>query len=62
VLKSLLIKEGDSVEKGQILAYMDDSNLQGQLTQNRGQLASAEANLQKLLNGNRAQDIRYRPS
>jgi len=57
VLKSLLIKEGDSVEKGQILAYMDDSNLQGQLTQNRGQLASAEANLQKLLNGNRAQDI-----
>ena len=41
VLKSLLVKEGDSVEKGQILAYMDDSNLQGQLTQNRGQLASA---------------------
>ncbi|MGB8687570.1 MAG: efflux RND transporter periplasmic adaptor subunit [Microcoleus sp.] len=57
VLKSLLVKEGDSVQQGQILAYMDDSNLQGQLTQNRGQLASAEANLQKLLNGNRAQDI-----
>ncbi|MEZ2300583.1 MAG: efflux RND transporter periplasmic adaptor subunit [Microcoleus sp.] len=57
VLKSLLVKEGDSVEKGQILAQMDDSNLQGQLTQNRGQLASAEANLQKLLNGNRAEDI-----
>jgi HlyD family secretion protein len=57
VLKSLLVKEGDSVQQGQILAYMDDSNLQGQLTQNRGQLASAEANLQKLLNGNRSQDI-----
>ena len=57
VLKSLFVKEGDSVEKGQILAQMDDSNLQGQLTQNRGQLASAEANLQKLLNGNRSQDI-----
>ncbi len=57
VLKSLLVKEGDSVKTGQILAQMDDSNLQGQLTQNRGQLASAEANLQKLLNGNRAEDI-----
>jgi HlyD family secretion protein len=57
VLKSLLVKEGDSVKQGQILAYMDDSNLQGQLTQNRGQLASAEANLQKLLNGNRVEDI-----
>ena len=57
VLKSLLVKEGDSVQEGQILAYMDDSNLQGQLTQNRGNLAAAEANLQKLLNGNRAEDI-----
>ncbi|MBE9120251.1 efflux RND transporter periplasmic adaptor subunit [Tychonema sp. LEGE 07199] len=57
MLKSLLVNEGDSVEKGQILAYMDDSNLQGQLTQTRGQLAAAEANLQKLLNGNRSQDI-----
>ena len=57
VLKSLLVKEGDIVKTGQILAQMDDSNLQGQLTQNRGQLASAEANLQKLLNGNRVEDI-----
>ena len=57
MLKSLLVKEGDRVEKGQILAYMDDSNLQGQLTQTRGQLAAAEANLQKLLNGTRSQDI-----
>ena len=57
VLKSLLVKEGDTVQTGQILAQMDDSNLQGQLTQNRGQLASAEANLQKLLNGNRVEDI-----
>ena len=57
VLKSLFVKEGDTVQTGQILAQMDDSNLQGQLTQNRGQLASAEANLQKLLNGNRVEDI-----
>lgn len=57
VLKSLLVKEGDSVKKGQAIAYMDDSNLQGQLTQAQGELASAQANLQKLIAGNRPQEI-----
>ncbi|MEX0267692.1 HlyD family secretion protein [Leptolyngbyaceae cyanobacterium UHCC 1019] len=56
-LKELLVKEGDRVEQDQILAYMDDSNFQGQLTQARGQVESAQANLQRLLAGNRAQDI-----
>ncbi len=56
-LKSLLVKQGDRVVAGQILAYMDDSNLQGQLTQAQGQLAAAEANLQKVENGNRPQEI-----
>lgn len=57
VLKRLLVKEGDTVKQGQILAYMDDSNLQGQLTQAKGQVAQAQANLQKLIAGNRPQDI-----
>lgn len=57
ILKQLLVQEGDSVEKGQILAYMDDSNLQGQLKQNQGNLTAAIANLQKLQNGNRDEDI-----
>jgi HlyD family secretion protein len=57
ILKKLLVKEGDIVKQGQILAYMDDSNLQGQLIQARGQLAQAEANLQKAQAGNRPQDI-----
>ena len=57
VLKRLLVKEGDTVKQGQVVAYMDDSNLQGQLTQAKGQVAQAEANLQKLLAGNRPQDI-----
>jgi HlyD family secretion protein len=57
ILKSLLINEGDLVKKGQIIAYMDDSNLQGQLIQSKAQLASSEANLQKLIAGNRPQDI-----
>lgn len=56
-LKQLLVKEGDQVKQGQIVAYMDDSNLQGQLTQAQAQLAEQEANLNKLLNGNRPEDI-----
>ncbi|MBW4582523.1 MAG: efflux RND transporter periplasmic adaptor subunit [Tildeniella nuda ZEHNDER 1965/U140] len=57
ILKQLLVKEGDRVREGQILAYMDASNLQGQYTQARGQLAQAQANLDKLVAGNRSQDI-----
>ncbi|HEY9908736.1 MAG TPA: efflux RND transporter periplasmic adaptor subunit [Thermosynechococcaceae cyanobacterium] len=57
VLKRLLVKEGDRVQEGQILANMDDSNFQGQLTQAQGQLAQAQANLAKLEAGNRSQDI-----
>jgi HlyD family secretion protein len=57
VIKTLLIKEGDRVRQGQVLAIMDDSNLQGQLVQMRGQLAQQEANLQRLIAGNRPEDI-----
>jgi len=56
ILKQLLVKEGDSVKEGQILAYMDDTNLQGQLLQAQGNLAAEEANLQKVIGGNRQQD------
>lgn len=57
VLKQLLVKEGDRVTAGQILAYMDDSNFQGQLIQAQAQVANAEANLKKLESGNRPQEI-----
>ncbi len=57
VLKELLVKEGDRVKAGQVLARMDDSNLQGPLTQAQAGLASAQASLQKLEAGNRPQDI-----
>jgi len=56
ILKQLLVKEGDSVKEGQIPAYMDDTNLQGQLLQAQGNLAAEEANLQKVIGGNRQQD------
>jgi HlyD family secretion protein len=57
-LKTLYAKEGDTVVEGQLLAKMDDSNLQGQLLQAQGQLAQTQANLEKLKAGNRPQDIR----
>jgi HlyD family secretion protein len=57
ILKQLLVKEGDAVKQGQVLAYMDDSNLKGELRQTQGNLAAADANLQRLRNGNRAEDI-----
>jgi HlyD family secretion protein len=57
VLKQLLVKEGDFVKPGQIVAYMDNSNLQGQLLQSKGNLAAAQANLNKVVAGNRSQDI-----
>jgi HlyD family secretion protein len=57
VLKRLLVKEGDFVKPGQVVAYMDNSNLQGQLVQSQGNLAAAGANLNKLIAGNRSQDI-----
>jgi multidrug efflux pump subunit AcrA (membrane-fusion protein) len=47
--KSRLVNQGDLVKQGQVVAYMDNSNLLGQLTQNQGQLASAQANLQNYL-------------
>lgn len=57
ILKELLVQEGDTVRQGQILAYMDASNLQGQLTQAEGQIAAAQANLQKVQTGNRTQEV-----
>ncbi|MEL6765225.1 MAG: efflux RND transporter periplasmic adaptor subunit, partial [Cyanobacteria bacterium J06607_6] len=56
-LEQVTVVEGDAVESGQALAYMDDSDLQGQLIQAEGQLASARANLAMLVAGNRPQEI-----
>ncbi|KST68151.1 HlyD family secretion protein [Mastigocoleus testarum] len=56
-VKSLKVKEGERVKQGQVIAHMDNSNLQGQLIQRKGELAQAEANLQKLIAGNRPEEI-----
>ncbi len=53
----MIVEEGDRVRQGQVIAVMDDSNLRGQLTQMQGQLAQQEADLQRLIAGNRPEDI-----
>ncbi len=57
IIKTLLVKEGDRVKQGEVVAVMDDSNLRGQLVQYQGQLLQQQANLQRLQAGNRPQDI-----
>ncbi|MDY6937400.1 MAG: efflux RND transporter periplasmic adaptor subunit [Cyanobacteriota bacterium] len=57
VIDELFVEEGDWVSQGQLVAIMDDSNLRGQLTQMEGQLAQQEANLERLVAGNRPEEI-----
>ena len=57
VVNTLLVEEGDRVVKGQVIATMDDTNLRGNLLQMQGQLAQQEANLERLLVGERSEDI-----
>jgi HlyD family secretion protein len=57
IIETLMVQEGDRVEKGQVVALMDDSDLQGELLQAQGQLAQQQANLDRLIAGNRPEDI-----
>lgn len=56
-IKTLLVKEGDRVRQGQVIAMMDDASLRGELSQYQGQLVQQQANLKRLRSGNRPQDI-----
>lgn len=56
-LVKLYVDQGDRVTAGQVLAQMDDTDLQGQLLQAEGRLAEVEANLRKLEAGNRPEEI-----
>jgi RND family efflux transporter MFP subunit len=44
-IKQVLVKEGDSVKQGQILAILDDSILQDQIRQARADVESKQANV-----------------
>lgn len=58
LLQRLLVQQGDVVKKGQLLAYMDDSNLQGQWQAAAAAMNVAQANYDKALRGLRPQEIR----
>lgn len=56
-LVELLVEQGARVTKGQVIAKMDNTNLIPQLYQAQAVAAASEANLAKLRNGSRAEDI-----
>ncbi len=57
LLKSLLVKQGEHVKAGQLIALMDDSNLLGDVESAHGAYLAALDNQQKLRTGNRPQEV-----
>ena len=56
-IKETLVDQGDVVKAGQLMARLDDSVLQAQLTQARASAAQAEARLAELRTGTRKEEI-----
>ncbi|HEY9719205.1 MAG TPA: efflux RND transporter periplasmic adaptor subunit [Trichormus sp.] len=57
LVKKLLVKQGDRVTEDQVLAQMDDSNIQGQVESARGTYLMAKDNYEKMEHGNRPQEV-----
>jgi len=55
---SLSVQEGDWIEKGRVLAKLDDEDLLQRLQLARATLRSAQARLEKLLAGSRPEELR----
>ena len=55
---SLSVQEGDWIEKGKVLAKLDDEDLRNRLELARATLMSAQARLRKLLAGSRPEELR----
>jgi HlyD family secretion protein len=56
-LIELLVEQGARVNRGQVIARMDSANLIPQLNQAQASAVASEANLAKLRNGSRPEDI-----
>ncbi|NEP09816.1 MAG: efflux RND transporter periplasmic adaptor subunit [Symploca sp. SIO2C1] len=56
-IERLLVHKGDFVKKGQLMATLDRSLLEAQLTQNKATVAEAEARLAELQAGTRPEEI-----
>jgi multidrug resistance efflux pump len=50
-IKTVAVKAGDAVKKGQVLATLDAGNTEGALIQAKAAYATAQANYQKIING-----------
>ncbi len=57
LLKELLVRQGERVKTGQLLARMDDSNLVGQAESAKGAYLAALDNYEKMKAGNRPQEV-----
>src|ERR1700679_1375473 len=57
LIKKLLVKQGDVVKEGQVLAQMDDSNLKGQIESARGNYLMMQDTYLKYKHGNRPQEV-----
>jgi HlyD family secretion protein len=56
-ITKVLVQEGDAVQPNQLLVVFDSDQLEGRLLQARGHYAAAQANYDKLLRGNRPEEI-----
>ncbi|UJF17116.1 HlyD family efflux transporter periplasmic adaptor subunit [Vibrio sp. SS-MA-C1-2] len=56
-VSQLLVDEGDKVNKGQLVATLDDQPYQDMLSTSEAQVSVAKAELNNLLSGNRQQEI-----
>jgi RND family efflux transporter MFP subunit len=56
-IKEILVDRNDFVKAGQVMARLDDSVLQAQLTQAKASVAQAEARLTELQTGSRKEEI-----
>ncbi len=57
-IEKINVKVGDDIKEGEVLAKLDTDQLESQLTKAKAGLSAATANLNKLLEGATAEDIR----
>ncbi|HEY9090647.1 secretion protein HlyD [Parasphingorhabdus sp.] len=56
-IESIVVEEGEKVKVGELLATLDSASLESRASLADAEISAAQANLTKLRNGNRAQDI-----
>jgi HlyD family secretion protein len=57
IVAELFVEQGDRVSKGQVVARMENDDVEAQLIQARARVAQAQAQLDQLRAGNRPQEI-----